>query len=431
MKYLHPEEFWSKDRIYHHQCLSLYSLLERVQTSPFYKERIESTGKSLDELASPEGIQAMPFTTKQDLRDNYPFGLSTVSTDEYVRMHCSSGTTGTPVAISYTKEDISTWAKIMARSMFATGMRKEDVFQNMSGYGLFTGGLGIHFGAEELGCLTIPAGAGNTRRQIKLIQDFNVSAVHILPSYALHIAQQMEEEGIETNLKIALVGAEPYTEATRKRIEEKLKVKVYNSFGLSEMNGPGVGVECEAQNGMHIWEDHYLLEIINPETGQNLPDGEYGELVITSLSRKGMPIIRYRTRDLTRIIPTPCSCGRVHRRIDRIQGRSDDMIILKGVNFYPMQIEEVLMEFVEVGQNYLIYLEEDGLRETLRVQVEIAPEYFEEDMRKLHKLRDILTRRIHDEILVTPKIELLAHNSLPKEEGKAKRVHDLRSNKGN
>ncbi len=427
MKFLHPQEFWSKDRIHHHQCLALHDIFDRVQKSDFYAKRLKECGKTIDELSTPEGLRNFPFTTKQDLRDNYPFGLACVPTTEYVRMHCSSGTTGTPVAISYTQEDIETWAQIMARSMFITGMRKEDVFQNMSGYGLFTGGLGMHFGAEALGCLTIPAGAGNTRRQIKLIHDFNVSCVHILPSYALHIGQHLQAENIETSLRIALVGAEPYTELTRQRIEKLLNVKVYNSFGLSEMNGPGVGMECAEQHGMHIWEDHYLFEIIDPETGENLPDGELGELVITTLSRKGMPIIRYRTRDLTRVIVEDCACGRKHRKIDRIQGRSDDMIILKGVNIYPMQIEKVLMEFVEVGQNYLIHLDQDGLLENIRIQVEIAPDHFEEDMRLLHKLRDRIIRRIHDEILVTPKVELLAQNSLPQSEGKAQRVIDHRN----
>lgn len=427
MKFLHEEEFWTKKRIRHHQSLALYSVLERVQNTPFYAQRLKETGKTIDELASPEGIRDFPFTTKQDLRDNYPLGLACVPTTEFVRMHCSSGTTGAPVAISYTAEDIETWSQIMARSLFATGIRSDDVFQNMSGYGLFTGGLGIHYGAEKLGCLTIPAGAGNTRRQIKLIQDFNVTAVHILPSYALHIAQKLQSEEIgKTSLKFALVGAEPYTELTRKRIEEMLDVKVYNSYGLSEMNGPGVGVECVAQKGIHIWEDHYLVEIIDPETGEVLPDGELGELVLTSLSRKGMPIIRYRTRDLTRIIKEECECGRQHVRIDRIQGRSDDMIILKGVNIYPMQIEKVLMEFKEVGNNYRICLDQEGLLEHLRVQVEIIPEYFEEDMRLLHKLRDHIARRIHDEVLVTPKIELLQQNSLPQAEGKAQRVVDNR-----
>ncbi len=427
MNFLHQEEFWSKNRIHHRQCLALHTLFERVQKAPFYAKRLKETGKSIDELSSPEGLRAFPFTTKQDLRDNYPFGLACVPETEFIRMHCSSGTTGTPVAISYTREDVATWAQIMARSMFITGMRKEDVFQNMSGYGLFTGGLGMHYGAESLGCLTIPAGAGNTIRQMKLIDDFNVTAVHILPSYALHVAQQLETTGIkETSLRIALVGAEPYTENTRRRIESMLGVKVYNSFGLSEMNGPGVGMECEEQKGMHIWEDHYIVEIINPETGENLPDGEIGELVLTSLTRVGMPIIRYRTRDLTRIIPEPCPCGRMHKRIDRIQGRSDDMIIIKGVNIYPMQIEKILMEFDAVGNNYQIILEQDGLLEHIRVQVEIKPEEFIEDMRALHKLRDDIAHRLHEEILITPKIELLQQNSLPPIEGKAQRVTDLR-----
>ena len=312
-----------------------------------------------------------------------------------------------------------------------TGIRKEDTFQNMSGYGLFTGGLGIHYGAEHLGCMTIPAGAGNTKRQIKLIKDFNVSVVHVLPSYAMHVAQQVQLEGTDPKtlpLRIALVGAEPYTDETRKRIEDILDIKVYNSFGMSEMNGPGVGMECQEQYGMHIWEDSYIIEIIDPETGLLLPEGEVGELVMTTLGREGMPVLRYRTHDLTRIIPGDCACGRKHKRIDRITGRSDDMFIMKGVNIYPMQIEQVLMAFPEVGQNYLIQLEKEGLKETLRVKVEVREENFVEDMRALRALQDRISRRLHDEILITPVIDLVQANSLPVSEGKAKRVIDLRSN---
>lgn len=344
-------------------------------------------------------------------------------------MHCSSGTTGSPVAICYTRKDVEAWADLMARSMFAAGIRREDTFQNMSGYGLFTGGLGIHYGAERLGCMTIPAGAGNTRRQIKLIKDFGVTAVHILPSYALHVARQIEEEGEDPRalpLRIALVGAEPYTEETRRRIESMLDLRVYNSFGMSEMNGPGVGIECEAQSGLHIWEDAYILEIIDPETGRTLPDGEVGELVMTTLTREGMPLLRYRTHDLTRIIPGDCACGRRHRRIDRILGRSDDMFILKGVNIYPMQVEQVLMSFPEVGHNYLIRLEKQGLLETLRVLVEIREEHFVEDMRVLRGLQENIARRLRDEILVTPKVDLVQGGSLPRSEGKAQRVVDMR-----
>ena len=320
----------------------------------------------------------------------------------------------------------------MARCMYMVGVRRDDVFQNMSGYGLFTGGLGIHYGAERLGCMTIPAGAGNTKRQIKLARDFHTTVAHILPSYALIVGERLREMGEDPHdfpLRIALVGAEPYTEEFRKRIENLFDMKVYNSYGLSEMNGPGVGFECLEQKGLHIWEDAYYPEIVNPETGEPVTDGEIGELVMTSLCRQGMPILRYRTRDLTRFIPGQCPCGRQHRRMDRILGRADDMMIVKGVNIYPMQIEQVIMGFEEVGKNYLIQLENDGFGDILRIKVEIRDEYFVEDMRQLHKVQQKIARALKDEILVTPHVELVESNSLPLSEGKAVRVQDLRAKK--
>lgn len=429
MEYYDIAETWSRDRIEAAQTERLRHVVAQAAKTPFYRRILDEAGLSPETIRDPGDLRRLPFTSKDDLRAQYPEGLACVPRSEFVRMHCSSGTTGSPVAICYTQKDLDTWASLMARSMHATGIRRDDVFQNMSGYGLFTGGLGIHYGAERLGCMTIPAGAGNTLRQIKLIRDFHVTAVHILPSYALHVAAQLREAGEDPRdlpLRIALVGAEPYTEETRRRIEDMLAVKVYNSFGMSEMNGPGVGIECEAQSGLHIWEDAYVLEIIDPETGATLPDGEVGELVMTTLTREGMPLLRYRTHDLTRILPGACACGRHHRRIDRILGRSDDMFILKGVNIYPMQIEQVLMGFPEVGENYLIRLESQGLLETLRVLVEIRDEQFVEDMRVLHRLRDSIARRLRDEILVTPKVDLVQKDSLPRSEGKAKRVEDLR-----
>ena len=430
MEHYDIAETWSTDHIREEQTKRLRAVVAQARKAPFYARMLDEAGLTPDHIRSPEDIPCLPFTSKDDLRAQYPDHLCCVPRADLVRMHCSSGTTGSPVAICYTQKDVDTWASLMARSMFATGIRREDTFQNMSGYGLFTGGLGIHYGAERLGCMTIPAGAGNTRRQIKLIKDFGVTAVHILPSYALHVAQQIEAEGEDPRLlplRIALVGAEPYTEETRRRIEKMLDLKVYNSFGMSEMNGPGVGIECEAQSGLHIWEDAYLLEIIDPETGRLLPDGEVGELVMTTLTREGMPLLRYRTHDLTRIIPGDCSCGRKHRRIDRILGRSDDMFILKGVNIYPMQIEQVLMSFPEVGHNYLIRLEKQGLLETLRILVEVRAEHFVEDMRVLRALQDNIARRLRDEILVTPKVDLVQGGSLPHADGKAQRVVDLRN----
>jgi len=363
------------------------------------------------------------------LREHYPLGFLTRPVSEMVRLHASSGTTGAPTAILYTENDLNTWAELMARCLYMVGVRKEDVFQNMSGYGLFTGGLGIHYGAERLKCLTIPAGAGNSKRQIKLLQDFKVSVVHIIPSYALHLSTVFAELGIDPrslNLRIFLIGAEPHTEEARKRIEEIYGVKAYNSYGLSEMNGPGVAFECVYQEGMHLWEDAYLAEILNPTTLEPVAEGEVGELVMTTLTREGMPLIRYRTKDLTRFLPGRCLCGREHRRIDRITGRADDMIILKGVNIYPMQIEKVLMARKEVGQNYVIELYKEGHLDQMRIKVEIKDEYFVEDMRVLKQLQQSIAKSLREEILITPRVELVEHNSLPKSQGKAVRVIDLR-----
>ena len=425
-------ETWSRDHIAQTQLTRLKATIEQARRCAFYKKRLDEAGITPETFTSLDDIANIPFTTKQDLRDTYPLGLLTVPKSEIVRMHCSSGTTGTPVAICHTANDLNWWSDLMARCMYMVGVRKDDVFQNMSGYGLFTGGLGIHYGAERLGCMTIPAGAGNTKRQIKLAKDFHTTVAHILPSYALILGERLREMGEDPSqfpLRIALVGAEPYTEEFRKRIEALFSMKVYNSYGLSEMNGPGVGFECQEQKGMHIWEDAYYAEIVDPETGKPVPDGTIGELVMTSLCRQGMPILRYRTRDLTRFLPGTCACGRVHRRMDRILGRADDMFIVKGVNIYPMQIEQVIMSFEEVGKNYLIVLENDGLGDVLRVKVEIRDEFFVEDLRILRKLQQTIAHSLKDEILVTPIVELVESNSLPLSEGKAVRVNDLRKKK--
>lgn len=432
MDFFDPAEFWSEERIAETQVTRLRGVIAQARRCAFYRQRLDEAGIDENSITSPDDVQRIPFTTKADLRAQYPTGLLCVPQSEIVRMHCSSGTTGSPVAICHTQNDINAWADLMARCMYMVGVRREDVFQNMSGYGLFTGGLGIHFGAERLGCMTIPAGAGNSRRQIKLAKDFRTTVAHILPSYALILGEHLRTMGEDPRdfpLRIALVGAEPYTEEFRRRIEELFAMKAYNSYGLSEMNGPGVGFECLAQNGLHIWEDAYIPEIVDPATGKRVPDGEVGELVMTSLCRQGMPILRYRTRDLTRFLPGVCACGRRHRRMDRIMGRADDMFIVKGVNIYPLQVEEVIMTFPEVGQNYLILLENDGLGDVMRVQVEMRGEYFVEDMRVLHNLQKVIAQRLRDEILVTPSVELVESNSLPRSEGKAVRVRDLRAKK--
>lgn len=421
----HPEETLTREELHSLQLRRMQSILNRLSRSPFYRTRISPQLI----LSSLDHIQDLPLTTKDDLRAGYPYGFLTEPISSMVRLHASSGTTGSPTAILYTEEDVNTWADLVARCMYMVGMRPGDVFQNLSGYGLFTGGLGIHYGAERLGCLTIPAGAGNSKRQIKLLKDFRVSAMHIIPSYALHLATVFDDLGIDPHaldLRIALIGAEPHTEEIRRRIEELYAIKAYNSYGLSEMNGPGVAFECPAQNGMHIWEDAYFVEILDPQTLEPIPEGEIGELVVTTLTRQGMPLLRYRTRDLTRILPGQCSCGRVHKRIDRILGRADDMIIIKGVNIYPMQVEQVLMGIEEVGQNYQIILEREDYIDQMRVKVEIKDESFVEDMRVLQALKQRISRALREELLVTPKVDLVEHNSLPRSQGKAERVVDRR-----
>jgi phenylacetate-CoA ligase len=427
--YYDEAEKLSRPEIERLQLARFRKTLTQAARSPFYGALFREHGVDPESIKTYDDVRRVPFTTKQDLRASYPDKLLALPVSEMVRMHVSSGTTGTPTAIYHTKSDLDWWASLMARCMHMVGLRKTDVFQNMSGYGLFTGGLGIHYGAEKLGCLTIPAGAGNSQRQIKLLQDFKVTGVHIIPSYAMHLANTLKEMGIDPRtlpVRIALVGAEPYTEETRHRLEELYDMKVYNSYGLSEMNGPGVAFECREQHGMHVWEDAYLAEIVNPETGEPVPDGELGELIMTSLGREGMPIIRYRTRDMTRFLTGECPCGRVHRRIDRLHGRCDDMMIVKGVNIFPMQIERILMAMPEVGHDYQIILERAGYIDNIRVKVEIRDEYFVEDMRVLGALQKRITSKLRDEILVTPKVELVEPNSLPKAEGKAVRVLDRR-----
>jgi len=427
--YYDAAEKLSRSEIERLQLTRLRTTIAQAIKSPFYGALYAEHGITPDTITTMDDVRRLPFTTKQDLRACYPDKLLAMPQSAMVRMHVSSGTTGTPTVIYHTKNDLEWWSSLMARCMYMVGLRPTDVFQNMSGYGLFTGGLGIHCGAEKLGCLTIPAGAGNTQRQIKLLLDFKVTGIHIIPSYAMHVANVLTDMGIDPRslpVRIALVGAEPYTEETRHRLEETFDMKVYNSYGLSEMNGPGVAFECPEQHGMHVWEDAYLAEIVDPETGEPMPDGQLGELVMTTLGREGMPLIRYRTRDLTRFLPGECPCGRKHHRIDRLHGRADDMMIVKGVNIFPMQIEHVLMSMPEVGQNYLIILEHEGFLDSMRVKVEIRDEYFVEDMRTLSTLQKRIASRLRDEILITPKVELVEGNSLPKSEGKAKRVIDRR-----
>ncbi len=412
------------------QLKRLKTTLQQAKKSLHYDRIFKEIGIDPDAVKSIEDIEKLPMTTKDDLRDHWPYGFLAASRDDLVRMHSSSGTTGQTTIVFHTANDIDQWASIVARSMYMTGMRKSDVFQNMMTYGLFTGGLGFHYGAERIGALTIPAGSGNSKRQIQLMRDFETTVIHIIPSYALHLIHVFEELALdprrETKLKRAFIGAEPHSEKMRRKLEDYYGFKAFNSYGLSEMCGPGVAFECPAQNGLHIWEDHFLVEMIDPETLKPVPDGQEGELVLTTLVRDGMPILRYRTKDLTRIIPGPCECGRTHRRIERIKGRTDDMMIIKGVNIFPIQIERKLMGIPGVGNNFLIVLERVDFTDLMTIKVEVQREYFMGDLRQLEALRRRIVEELKSDILITPKVDLVEPDSLPVSEGKAKRVLDNR-----
>ena len=411
------------------QLKRLKKTIESAKKSSHYGKLFSELNITSENIHSLDDLRKIPFTTKDDLRNCYPFGMASIPLKDCVRVHSSSGTTGNPTVVLHSRKDLDEWANQVARCMYMVGLRDTDVFQNTSGYGMFTGGLGFQYGAEKLGALTVPAAAGNTKRQIKFITDFGTTCLHIIPSYATRLAEVFYELGIdprkETKLKTICIGAEPHSEEQRKRIEQLLGVKAYNCFGMSEMNGPGVAFECTEQNGLHIWEDYVIVEIIDPVTLEPVPDGTIGELVLTTINREAMPLFRYRTRDLTRIIPGTCPCGRTHKRLDRFKGRSDDMIILKGVNIFPIQIEKILMNFKELANNYLITIETVGNSDEMQVEVEIS-DLFTDDYSTLQKLSKNITHQLKDELLITPRLKLVAKGSLPVQEGKAIRVRDLR-----
>lgn len=432
-EYWQPEiETMPREKLRQLQTEKLRRTIETALNSPFYGHRLGKLGITPQSINSVDDIRKIPFTTKQDLRDNYPFGLVAGNMKDAIRIHSSSGTTGHPTVVVYSRHDIDSWANMIARNMYMVGCRDTDVFQNSSGYGMFTGGLGFQYGAERLGATTVPAAAGNSKRQIMFIRDFGTTCLHAIPSYAVRLAEVFKDEGIDprsTRLHTLFIGAEPHTDEQRRRIEKLLGVKAYNSFGMTEMNGPGVAFECKQQDGMHLWEDNYIVEIVDPDTLEPVPDGEYGEMVLTTLDRTMMPILRYRTRDLTRIIPGKCACGRTHRRIDRIKGRTDDMFIIKGVNVFPMQVEKILAQFPVLGSNYLITLDTVDDNDIMTVEVEL------DDMRtdvypELQKITRNIQLALKDEILLTPKIKLVNKGSIPTSEGKAVRVKDLREGRG-
>ena len=429
-EYLHPEfETLSVSQIRELQLQRLQATVRHCMNSPFYKKRFEEIGLKPEDIKSLDDLKKIPFTTKQDLRDTYPFGMASIPLKDCVRLHSSSGTTGNPTVILHSQKDLDEWANAVARCLWMVGLRPDDVFQNSSGYGMFTGGLGFQYGAERLGMLTVPAAAGNSLRQIKFITDFGTTAIHAIPSYVTRLKEVMDQQGVDpqrdTKLRTLVIGAEPHSEEQRKRIEKMMGVKAYNSFGMSEMCGPGVAFECKEQNGLHIWEDYYIVEIVDPETLESVPEGEIGEMVLTTLNREALPLLRYRTRDLTRILGHDCPCGRHHVRLDRMKGRSDDMMVLRGVNIFPIQIEKILMQFKELSTNYLITLTTDGDNDNMTVEVELE-EMFTDDYARLENLTKSITRALKDEILLTPRVKLVAKGTLPVSEGKAVRVVDKR-----
>ncbi len=412
------------------QLSRLREIVASALSTDHYKRLLPKVGiASASDIKTLDDLRKIPFTMKDDLRQNYPTGLLSVDFKDVVRMHSSSGTTGIPTVIYLSREDMESWTDLVARSIVATGGSRDDVFQNMMSYGLFTGGLGLHYGAERVGMMVIPIGGGNTGKQIQMMNDFQTTALHITPSYLLHIHSKLAQSGVtleDLNLQRAFIGAEPHSEETRQKLEELFGIKCFNSYGLSEMNGPGVAFECEYRDGMHIWEDGFIPEIIDPETGDVLPDGELGELVLTNLTRKAMPILRYRTRDLAHLYDGVCRCGRQHRRLSRIKGRTDDMMIINGVNVFPSQIEEVIMRIPEVGTNYQIYLTKKGAIDQLTVKVEIYSKIFSGEASQLDQIKKRIAEELRASIFIHPQVQLHEPGYLPVFEGKAVRVVDQR-----
>lgn len=412
------------------QLKRLKTTLARAAHSPFYRELFRKNSINPEDIRSTEDLTYLPFTRKNDLRLSYPRGFLAVKEDEVVRMHASSGTTGQSTVIYHTAHDLNEWTDLVTRSLVVAGAGEKDVFQNMMSYGLFTGGLGLHYGAERLGMMVIPIGGGNTHRQIEFFRDFKTSVIHITPSYALHVSDVIKDMGlgpVDFNLRLMIFGAEPYSEATRDKLEASFRVRAFNCYGLTEMNGPGVAFECRQSEGMHVWEDNYLVEIIDPATGQPAGPGEIGEVVFTTLNREAMPLIRYRTRDLAQLFPeTECPCGRNFRRLSRILGRTDDMLIVRGVNVFPSQIEHVLMKLPEVGTNYQIILNRVDNLDRMTIRVEIYGKMFHGEARELRLLRKKIQHELKEQILLSTEIELMEPGALPPSQGKAKRVFDNR-----
>ena len=412
------------------QLKRLQDVCRRVYaTVPFYRKRFDEAGIKPADVRSLEDLKRLPFTVKQDLRNNYPFGTFAVPRDNIARIHASSGTTGQAVVVGYTQYDLDVWSQLMSRCLVASGVKPQDVVHVAYGYGLFTGGLGAHDGATKLGCMVVPASGGSTRRQVGLIRDLGATVLACTPSYAMHLWEVAMENGInfrDLPLRVGVFGGEPWTDAMRQSIEDKMGIDAHNIYGLSEIMGPGCAIDCSEHDGLHIWEDHFLCEIIDPQTGEQLPEGEQGELVITNLTQQGSPLIRYRTRDLTTMVTEPCRCGRTHARISRFAGRSDDMLIIRGVNVFPQQIEELLMKASGLTPNYMIVVDRQGSLDTMEVQVEVTDQLFHDQISRLQVLERGLQKQIKDIFGVTTKVRLMEPHSIERSVGKATRVIDKR-----
>ena len=412
------------------QSERLRETVERVYFNvPYYRNKMQEAGLGPEAIHSIDDLNLLPFTTKQDLRDNYPFNLFAVPMSEIVRIHASSGTTGKPTVVGYTRSDIATWSEVMARTLTSAGADRNDFIQIAYGYGLFTGGLGLHYGGEKIGASVIPISGGNTTRQIQLMHDFGSTVLACTPSYALYLAEAIDESGIrleDLKLKTGVFGAEPWTENMRREIEEKLRIKAIDIYGLSEVIGPGVASECLVQDGLHINEDHFFPEIINPDTLEALPYGSTGELVFTTLTKEGLPLIRYRTRDLTRLHYEKCRCGRTMVRMEKCRGRSDDMLIIRGVNLFPSQVESVILEISEINPHYLLIVDRQNNLDSLELKVEVEEEFFQDKISELETLRQKIQQSLESAIGINIKVTLVEPKSIERSEGKARRVIDNR-----
>jgi phenylacetate-CoA ligase len=426
MKY----EAMNRDRLETIQFLRLKQTLERVyQLVPFYQNSFKEAGVEPGDIRSLEDLNRLPFTVKNDLRDNFPYGLFTVDLNEVVRIHSSSGTTGIPTVVGYTKNDLDVWAELMARTLTAGGGSSESVVHVAYGYGLFTGGLGAHYGAEKIGATVVPISGGQTMRQVRMMKDLGTTLLACTPSYALFIAETMDEMGLtpaDFKLRSGVFGAEPWSESMRKVIEDKLKIDAFDIYGLSEIIGPGVSYECSAKAGLHISEDHFIPEIIDPVTCEVLPDGQAGELVITTISKEALPMVRYRTRDITTLTREQCDCGRTHVRMKKVSGRSDDMIIIRGVNVFPSQVESILLDMGETEPHYQLVVDRIGSLDTLQVLVEVSEQMFSDQVRGLEILENKIRHEIDNLLSVSADVKLVEPKSIPRSEGKAQRVIDKR-----